>query len=88
MNGDFGMWQETQSAPALGRPFHSFLWKWWRGSSYAAAEWHWRQTPLPSLRSFSVWASWQSVHRTPIRNILLWTNEPYSKSSSWIWPSG
>ncbi len=33
MNGDFGMWQETQSAPSLGLPFHSFRWKWWRASS-------------------------------------------------------
>lgn len=25
MNGDFGMWQDAQTAPSLGFPFHSFL---------------------------------------------------------------
>ncbi len=87
MKGDFGMWQDTQSVAGLGFPFHSGLWKWWTRPSYASAGWHCRQTPFPSFRSFRECASWQSVQRTPSRNIALWTNEPYSKSSSRICPS-
>ena len=44
----------------------------------SSAVWQRAQSAFPWTYTEPRWASWQSVHTTPARCILLWTHEPYT----------
>ena len=82
MKSRVGMWQLVQLAPA-----EAGLWKWCAGVSNFSVAWQPAHTRSAEPETFRLCGLWQSEQLTPAACILLWRNDPYSKTSSWICPS-